>query len=328
MGKFLKENWFVALVAVFFVTISIYFAYDQNKGKLPGKKEAGKDVVFSIDGQNITADALYEKLADDYLESDLYMAFYKGLLDEAIETTDDLKTRTDSTVQNYIAMYQQYYGYGEDYLNYLAKQYYGYDTFRDYVFYSLKSEKLFSDYVLAHLDELVNQAFLDKYKPRTVSYVVIAMADPKNPTAEETAKFEEAKQAWASDKYSAANFGEFAAAYSQDGNASNQGKLGYVDTNTSNLDKAFTDVALNLKEGEVSDWIHSDEFGYYLIKCDSTKVEDLKTESGFTATILSADENLSNKILKEKAAELKITFGSKEIEELIMKQLESDGETE
>ena len=70
MLKFIKENWFVALVAAFFLIISVYFAYDQNKGKLPGKTVGGKQVVFSVDDKNFTADDYYDDLDNYYVDDD------------------------------------------------------------------------------------------------------------------------------------------------------------------------------------------------------------------------------------------------------------------
>jgi hypothetical protein len=59
MKEIIKKNWFVAVVAVLFVCMAIFFAYDQNKDNLPGKKVNGKDVVFSIGGEDFIADDLH-----------------------------------------------------------------------------------------------------------------------------------------------------------------------------------------------------------------------------------------------------------------------------
>ena len=42
MGKFLKKNWFVVLVATLFIGVVGYYIYDTNKGKLKGKKAMEK----------------------------------------------------------------------------------------------------------------------------------------------------------------------------------------------------------------------------------------------------------------------------------------------
>ena len=75
MKKFLKENWFVAVIALFFVSISIYYAYDQNKDNLPAKTVNGKDVVATVDDVVFTADDLYDTMYKTYGKNQLFLAF-------------------------------------------------------------------------------------------------------------------------------------------------------------------------------------------------------------------------------------------------------------
>lgn len=317
MWKYIKENWFVAVVALFFVAVSIFFAYDQNKGKLPGKTVDGKQVVFSLDDYYFTADDYYDELKGTYFNNDVIRVFQNALLDEAYKTTDDFKDEVRDQVSSTVSYYQAYYGYGEEYLDYIAKYYYGYDSFYDYVFYSLKSNYVYEEYIDSHLDELFTAEFAEKNQPRIVRYVVIAMNDPANPTEDETSKLEEAKKAWASEEYSASNFADFAKKYSQDSGASTGGLFGYLDKNTSGIDEVFLNTALATADGQVSDWTYSEKFGYYLIYVESTKVEDFKGTDGFYNAILSSDTNIASKILWAKAQELGVTFGDEETEKLI-----------
>ena len=62
MGKFLKKNWFVALIIVIFACISVYYIYDTNKGKLKGKTSDGEDVVYSVNDTDETASQFYDDL--------------------------------------------------------------------------------------------------------------------------------------------------------------------------------------------------------------------------------------------------------------------------
>ena len=84
MKKFLKENWFVAVIALFFVSISIYYAYDQNKDNLPAKTVNGKDVVATVDDVVFTADDLYDTMYKTYGKNQLFLAFYKGVIDSNV----------------------------------------------------------------------------------------------------------------------------------------------------------------------------------------------------------------------------------------------------
>ena len=317
MAKFLKENWFVAIVAVFFIGVAIFFTYDQNKDKLPGKTVGGKQVVFSVDDTNYTADDLYDELSKDYYESRVLMSFQKALLDETTKGDPSIETEVKKNYESTLQYYQANYGYSEDYLNQIARYYYGYDTFYDYMLYSAKSSKMYASYIGEHIDELFTAEKKAELKSRIVSYVVIAMDDPANPTEEESAKLKAAQDAWASGTYSAANFGDFAAAYTQDGNAANNGKFGYVDAETTGIDETFLETALALEEGAVSDWVYSEQFGYFLIKCDSTLNVDLLQEDDFISRILDSNEGLSSKIIWEKTQQLNVQFGNEEIEKLI-----------
>ncbi len=321
MNKFIKENWFVVLIALFLVSITVYFTYDQNKDKLPGKKTGGKDVVFSVDNTNYTADELYDELYKDYGESDIYLAFQRAILDEKVPTTSEMKNDVQAQVDSTVAYYQQNYGYGEDYLNQIVRMYYGYSSYYDYVLYSSKSNQMFAEYIKNHLDEVYTSELQTKLNGRIVSYVVLTADDIHNLTAEESATLKEAQEAWASAEYSADNFGDFATKYSQDSGANKQGKFGYIDSTTSNIDEAFKATALSLKEGEVSDWIESEQFGYFLIKCDSTNTADLVEEDNFAAAVLANTENLSSNIIWSTAQELGVKFGNDEIEKLVKTNL-------
>ncbi|MBR0385745.1 MAG: peptidylprolyl isomerase [Erysipelotrichaceae bacterium] len=321
MSKFLKENWFVALIAVLLICMTAYFAYDQNKDKLPGKKDGGKQVVYSVDDTNVTADQLYDKLYKSYGENDLFLNFQRTLLDEKVKTTDELKTQVQNQVDQAVAYYQQNYGYGQEYLDSMIRYYYGYPSYYDYVMYSMKSDKLYGEYIGSHLEELYTPELQSELNGRIISYVVLTVANADSPTEEEAAKLKEAQDAWSSGQYSAENFADFATAYSQDSGASNGGKLGYLDAKTENIDETFKQAALQLKEGEVSDWVQSDDFGYFLIKCDSVNPADFVEESPFISNILSSDDKLGARILWESAEELGVSFADDDVRKAIRTNL-------
>lgn len=324
MVKYIKENWFVAVVAVFFLVISVYFAYDQNKDKLPGKKSNGQDVVYTVADKTVTADEYYDTLYKDYGDTQLFIAWEKALLDQAVEYTDEMKSKVQSTHDYYVSMYQQYYGISQDYIDSYYASETGFDSFFDYLLYSDKQSKLNASYVLDNLDQYYTDAIRIQLRPRIISYVVISVKDIDNPTEEELSKINEAKTAWASGEYNSATFADFAKKYSQDSNQSNGGRWGYIDTTTDGVDTTFRDAACALsKAGDVSDWIESKDFGYFLIKVDSTDLEDLKQEEEFATSLmkLTDDDDLQAKILWNKSEELKTQFSSDEVKTMIRKLL-------
>ncbi|MGN1399224.1 MAG: peptidylprolyl isomerase [Erysipelotrichaceae bacterium] len=325
MKKFLKENWFVAVIALFFISISIYYAYDQNKDNLPAKTVNGKDVVATVDDVALTADDLYDKMYKTYGKNQLFLAFYKGVIDSNVEVTSEMESEINSSISQTVSYYQTYYGYGIDYLNLLTQQYYGYNTFSEYVEYSIKSEKLFSTYIEEHADEFVTDEFVSENKPRVVSYCLIKMEDPENPTDDDLSRLQTAQQAW-QNEFTAETFAEFAKLYSEDeSTAAEGGVLGYIDVNSSLVD-AFLEAALQLDEHEVSEWIFDENYGYFLIKCDSTQYEDYKTDANFISTILYSRDNLSNEIVWQYAQDANVKFANDDLKNYIMEQLNVESE--
>jgi len=317
MKKFMKENWFIVVVAVFFVFAAVYFAYDQNKDNLPGKTVGGKDVVFTVDGQDYTADELYDKMSVSQKKSIVVGAFFKKVVDQSANYTDAEEKELNTLVTNVISYYTSN-GYSESYLNAIAQYYYGYSTFSEYVYYSNKLTKVCGNYIKLHTDELYPAELQEKYNAHVVSYVVISFDDPANPTAEEQARIDAAKAAWSNKEFE--TFGEFAKKYSEDSNASNNGKYGYIDSSSlesDSIDQVFVKTALALKAGETSEWTFSEKFGYYLIHCDSTSLEDYVEDSSFIEAIMGEDEDLSAKIIWDAASKLNVVYENEEMEQWI-----------
>lgn len=325
MAKFLKENWFVAVIAAFFLCISIFYAVSTTKDNLPGKTANGKDVVFSVDDTNVTADELYDELFKTYGKNNLFLKFFEGVIDASVKEDSAMTTEINNSIASTINYYAQQ-GYNEEYLNQLSQYYYGYPTFREYVKYSIKGERLYASYIEEHKDEYVTDAFIAENSPRVISYCLIKMDKPAEPTAEETDRLNAAKDACNSDKYNVNNFDEFAKKFSEDtSTAPNGGKLGYMDKDAQ-LVEAFLKAALALKEGEVSEWVYDSNYGYFLIKCDSTSYEDFKSESAFVSAVISANEGLSNKIIWEQSQNINATFPDESVKQYIMSQLNVEGE--
>ncbi|MCR5067366.1 MAG: peptidylprolyl isomerase [Erysipelotrichaceae bacterium] len=325
MKKFIKENWFVVVIAVFFAVISIFFAYDQHKDDLPGKSVGGKSVAFGVDDNYTTMDDLYDGLYKYYGESLITQQFSNAVLDNAVETTTELETEAQSYTDYYADMYSSYGGLS--YLNQIAQTYYGYNDFKTYMLYSIKSRELSTKYVSAHAEEYVDDAFMEKYTPRVISYCLIKFEDPKNPTADEKERLEKAQAAWTSEEYNDEKFADFAKAFSEDSStASSGGKLGYVDSATDTLVKEFTEAALKLQAGEVSEWVYSENYGWFLIKCDSTSLDDFRNESDFASRILSDFENVANEIMWNSAQEAGVKFSDPDIEAYIKSELGLESE--
>lgn len=301
----IKRQWFVVLVAVLLCAIIVFFVYDQNKDNLPSKSVGGKDVVFTVADTDVTTDEFYSELYKQYGISAVYMFLEKAIVDSAIETTEVITTKADVDATSVTESFKSYYG--TEYESYLieALKGLGYSKVEDlntYFVYVYKRQALMNDYLNANMDTLY-PAFSEVNTPRVVSHVLVTMADPAAPTADETARFEAAKAAYAGGM----SFEEMVTNYSDDtSNNTNKGKLGYLDVNTSYVPE-FLSAALALNEGEISDWVKT-QYGYHLIRVDSTNLETLKEYQEFYDALLASDTTLEPTIVWAKAQELNIDF--------------------
>ena len=325
MTETLKKNWFVVVVAVLFLGAAVFFAYDQNKDNIPGRQSDGKDVIFSIGDEYFTADDFYDEFYKSSGPDAAFMLTQRVLLDQLVKTTDDLKKEAQNEADMiYASIYQQY---GENTamvieMNLTAL---GLNSLLDYALYNLKLEMIFRDYIAENLDEFY-QPFVDEYQPRYASHVLVKMEDVNNPTAEETRRLEEVKEAW---NNATISFAEFATIYSEDtGSAVSGGSIGYMDK-SSNLVTSFLESALALDDGEVSEWIKS-EYGWHLIKVEYIKQEALIAESSFLNNVINANPELNSRVIWARMQEKNISFADPELEKLFRNALgvtdtETDG---
>lgn len=118
MTKFIKENKFVAIIALIFVIMIGYYINESNKDVLKGKKVDGKAIVYSIADENVNADEFYDDLYKVGQQSSIIPLFRKEVASQAIETTDELKEEAAaqaSMIEQQFA--SQYPGTYKDVLN-------------------------------------------------------------------------------------------------------------------------------------------------------------------------------------------------------------------
>lgn len=314
MGKFLKKNWFVVLVATLFIGVVSYYIYDTNKGKLKGKSVDGEDVVYEVAGQDVTASAFYDDLYTSAGSSSLTSLFKQAVADAAISTTSDMKDTAKTQAQSIRSNYESNYGTGyESYLeNDLAST--GFTDLEEYLIEVQKVNQITADYAKANFDDL---------NIRQVSYILIKFDDSSNPTDEPTDDEQAKMDAVDKALKDGDDFATVAEENSEDtSTASDGGNLGVIDKNTSSLDSAFQTAALALKEGEVSDWVRSDSFGYFKIMCTASTQETLEAnntdDDPYLSLVQNYDTTLENTAIWAKAEELGIDFkGNEEVEKAI-----------
>lgn len=310
MKEYIKKYGVLTLIICFLIGAIGVYAYSQMQSRVPGKSVNGEDIVYSINNENVSANTLYDQMYDINGIGSVYLTFEKAVLDQAIETTQDMEDIAAYNAQQIIANYQSSYGDGyEDYIVSALRQS-GYESIADlqpYLISQLKGEELVKNYLAENPD--IYAAFEEEYQPRKVSHILVKMADSENPTEEELAKVQEIEDALAAGD----DFGTVATEYSDDSSASSAGSLGWMDVNT-NFVESFKEAALALNEGEVSDWVVS-EYGYHLIKCDESIYETLSQDSDFVSNVLTSDVSLKPEAVWAKAQELGVDFnGNSDLE--------------
>ncbi|MBQ6357213.1 MAG: peptidylprolyl isomerase [Solobacterium sp.] len=308
MSGFIKKNWFICIIALLLAGVSAFFIYDTNKGKLKGKSADGEDVVYEINGEDVTASAYYDMLYEDAGNQAVYALFEKAVL-AGIEPTDEMKAAAAAQAQNVIANYRTSYPTNyQDVLTRALRQV-GYSSYEDLEEYMLQYQKYLqvgADYARAHTEDL---------KVRNISYILIKLGSDSTPETTPTADEQARKQAVDDALAAGTDFAEVAKQYSEDSStAAAGGVLGTIDVNTTSLDTAFQDAALALNEGEVSDWVYSPNFGYFRIRNNASTAESLAALQEASGTdpyqdlIYSYYMTVNSRALWERAQELGMTF--------------------
>lgn len=317
-----KKFWFVILVGCIFCSFAIYFAWDTNKDKIPGKSVKGQDVIFTVADVNYTADEYYESLFNASNSNvkngvaQLYLLMEKTVAHQ-LDATKEMKEEVKVTAQSMETYYQNLYGSKyETYMN-TQLQMLGYESVDDienFLLDQIKLDKIISSYIQEN-KELVNDVF-KKSSPRVISHILVACSDPNNPTDAEKAKMEKIEKA-----LKKSDFAEVAAQYSDDtGTIQTGGSLG-LQLNDANLVAAFKSAAWKLENKKTSDWVKT-EYGYHLIRVDETSQKAIMKNETYAATInskiLSDNANLKKKIVWEEANKLGIKFSNDELKKEMM----------
>lgn len=314
MGKFLKKNWFVVLVATLFIGVVSYYIYDTNKGKLKGKKSNGEDVVYEVNGEDTTASTFYDELYSSSGTSSVTALFKQAVADAAYKTTSEMKDNAKTQAESIKSNYQS--NYGSSYESYLANDLAstGYDDLEEYLIEAQKINQISADYAQKNFDDL---------NIRQVSYILVKFEDSSNPTDDPTDDEQSRMEAVDKALEEGTDFATVAEEHSEDSStASDGGNLGVIDKNTTSLDSTFLSTSLSLKEGEVSEWVRSDSFGYFKIMCTAATQETLESNNTdsdpYLSLVQNYDTTLENTAIWEKAQELGIDFkGNEDIEKAI-----------
>ena len=331
--EILKKFWFVGLIAILFVGFIVIYIVQmiQNQPVVKSPKEVdGNYVIYSINGEDYTADEFYSDLYDQYGVSTAYDRYERYICEEAIETTSDMET---IATNNAAILLEQYGDEG------LAEQmrslgYEDADDAYDYYIYLQKSMKLRSDYLLEHEDDILTP-FVEANHPKQISHILITVEDitsettdgvttyTANPTDEEQAKLDAVLAAL--DEGQA--FADVATEYSDDSSASSGGYLGYFDDDNTSYVTVFADMARTLTGGQVSEVITS-QYGWHIIYCDTDEPSEMMDDTDFLNAIFAEYPSAYYQPLLDAASELGIEISDADLKAAIDEDIQSAMSTE
>lgn len=341
MNEFLRNNWFVVVIAVIIIAFISYFVYDETKYNVSKASEDGQEVLASIDETAVTAQDLYD-YSTPFDSSLIYNMYRNQVVEQSIEATDDMKedakeledainANSSSTADYETSIAQELAMYG----------YKGYDQLYDYCLMTVKEAQLQRDYIEEHFEDCIEP--LKEKNPRTISLISMSVTDPDSLTEDEQKKKDNIDKALESE-----SFADAATAYSEDtSTASNEGFYGYLDSgalsssSSASLDATVIQAALDLEKGETSDWItvtdpNSGLTNLYRVHVDETDIQsiwDSKNETvsnSILSAVLNADSTLSYRIIEDYAKDLDIEFKDedtqKKLEDYLAQQLGDDSD--
>ncbi len=317
MKDFLKKYGVIVIATTFFVCIIGYFAYDKTKDYLPSKKQDGADVVFSINNQNITADALFDDMYKAIGDKTIVQEIEKIVISESIVITDKMKEDAKNITSSVLSNFQNQYGAKyQDELSKILRSL-GYNDYNDLEAYMLLSQQrneLMKQYVNNNIDTIY-KPYAEENKPRTMSHILVKCVDSANPTDEEKAKMKQIDEELAK----GTAFSDVATKFSDDtGSAVQGGSLGFMDAKTQFVPE-FLEASLKLNDGETSEWVKT-QFGFHKLQCGTTKFDDLKEMDELYNQLTTLDETIFTKAIWEKAKTLNIDFmGNDELKASVLK---------
>jgi parvulin-like peptidyl-prolyl isomerase len=256
------------------------------------KLKDGKEVLFEMNGGNMTADELYEDLKMNYGFSFMLKEIDIKLLNQQYKTTNELKKQVESEI---LAAKNQL---GSDFAD-AIQYYYGVTTEKelyDLLEMNLKKKMAINDYALSIVkDEEIKKYYDEKSIGDITAYHMLIIPDTSNikddmsdeektkltKEAEEAAlkKTKELIEQLNSAENKLETFKELAKKNSEDGTASKGGELNPFNRGT--MVEPFEDAAIKLKVGEYTKEPVKTQFGYHIIykekQAEKGKLEDLKS---------------------------------------------------
>lgn len=280
------------------------------------KLKNGKEVAIKINGENITADDLYDELREKYAKYQIIDDIDKKIFNVVYKGDKDIEEQVKNQYESYESQYSQN---GQSFDEVLEQ--YGYknaDAFKDELRLNFQRTKAVDDYIKENISDKDIKKYYDENYAGEISakHILISTSSLSDEEAEKKAK-DLIKQL-----NDGADFSELAKENSDDpGSKENGGDLGYF--GKGQMVSEFEEAAYNLKVDEYTKEPVKTSYGYHIIlktgekekeslkKAKSKIIETLvskKKEEDKTITVTALDEIRKNYGLKFKDSKLKSIY--------------------
>lgn len=251
------------------------------------KLKNGKEVAIKINGENITADDLYDKLREKYAKYVIVDMIDKAIFDEIYKKDADIEEQVKNEYEYYESQYSQN---GQSFEEVLIN--YGYkdaDEFKAELRLNFQRSKAVEDYIKENLSDKEIQTYYDETYAGEVSakHILISTSNMSEDDAYNKAKD------LINQLNDGADFDTLAKENSDDpGSASNGGDLGYF--GKGQMVAEFEEAAFSLKVDEYTKEPVKTSYGYHII---------LKTGEKEKTSLEDAKETIKEKLYQEKINE-------------------------
>lgn len=254
------------------------------------KLKNGEEVAIKVNGENITADTLYNELREKYAKYLIINDIDKKIFDTIYKNDEEIEKQVNEQFEYYESQYSQSGSSLEDVI-----KNYGYKNvkeFKDELRLNIQRSKAVDDYLKDNIKDSEIQKYYDENYAGDISAKHILIKVKANDSDEGLSDEEALNKAndLISKLNDGADFSELAKENSDDtGSASNGGDLGYF--NKGQMVKEFEDAAYSLGVNEYTKEPVKTTYGYHII---------LKTGEKDKKALNDAKEEIKEKILATK----------------------------
>lgn len=252
------------------------------------KLKNGKEVAIKVNGENITADDLYDELREKYAKYQIIDDIDKKIFNVIYKGDKDIEEQVKNQYENYEAQYSQN---GQSFDEVLEN--YGYknaEEFKSELRLNFQRAKAIEDYIKDNISDKEIQKYYDENYAGDISakHILISVSDE---VSEEEA-LKKAKEL-IKELNDGADFDTLAKENSNDpGSKDKGGDLGYF--GKGQMVQEFEDAAYALKVNEYTKEPVKTSYGYHII---------LKTGEKEKKSLKKAKEEIIEKLIDQKQSE-------------------------